>query len=85
LVEIDDPSVVVSAIEPRPERRAVLRLYNTSAQSRTVPVRWNGLGASALERVDLMERSLRDRAVSAGQAHAALSLRPWEIATLRTR
>jgi len=85
LVEIDDPSVVVSAIEPRPDRRTVLRLYNASAQPRTVTVRWNGLGARALERVDLMERSLRDRAGSSEHALTSLSLRPWEIATLRTR
>jgi alpha-mannosidase len=85
LVEIDDPSVVVSAIEPRPDRRTVLRLYNTSAQPRTVTIRWNGLGARALEHVDLMERTVGDRSVSAEAARATLSLRPWEIATLRTR
>lgn len=85
LVEIDDPSVVVSAIEPRPDRRTVLRLYNASARPRTVTIRWNGPGARALEQVDLMERTLRDRAGSAESARVSLSLRPWEIATLRTR
>jgi hypothetical protein len=83
LVEIDDPAAVVSAIEPRPDRRAVLRLYNASAQSRTVALRWNGLGARALEPVDLMERAMQDGTVVTEKTRATLSLRPWEIATLR--
>jgi len=83
LVEIDDPAVVVSAIEPRPDRRPVLRLYNASAQPRTVALRWNGSGARAIEPVDLMEQSIQDGSVSTEETRATLFLRPWEIATLR--
>ena len=83
LVEIDDPEVVVSAIEPRPDRGALLRLCNESAQPRTVTLRWNGFGARALEPVDLMERTVRERSVSTDKTGATLSLRPWGIATLR--
>lgn len=83
LVEIDDPAVVVSAIEPRPDRRPVLRLYNASAQPRTVALRWNGSGARAIEPVDLMERSVQDGTVSTEETRATLFLRPWGIATLR--
>jgi hypothetical protein len=83
LVEIDDPAVVVSAIEPRPDRRSVLRLYNASAQPRTVTLRWNGFGARTLEPVDLMEQTVRDHTVSVHETRAILSLRPWGIATLR--
>jgi hypothetical protein len=83
LVEIDDPALVVSAIEPRPDRLAVLRLYNASAQPRTFSLRWNGAGARALEPIDLMERTARNDRVSAEETRATLSLRPWEIVTLR--
>ncbi len=83
LVEIDDPAVVVSAIEPRPGRSAVLRLLNASAEPRSVALRWNGPGARALEPVDLAEKALRDDRFAAEKTRATLSLRPWEIATLR--
>jgi alpha-mannosidase len=83
LVEIDDPAVVVSAIEPRPDGRAVLRLYNASAQPRTAALRWNGPGARAVQPVDLMEQDVHDESVHAEGAGATLSLRPWGIATLR--
>jgi alpha-mannosidase len=84
LVEIDDPAVVVSAIEPRPHRRTVLRLYNASPRPRTITLRWNGSGARTLERVDLMERSSRERGAASESSRTSLPLRPWEIATLRT-
>jgi alpha-mannosidase len=83
LVEIDDPAVVVSAIEPRADRGAVLRLYNASPQPRDVSVRWNGMGARTLEPVDLIERPLPDRPIRGEKTRATLSLRPWEIVTLR--
>jgi alpha-mannosidase len=83
LVEIDDPEVIVSAIEPRPDRRAMLRIYNASAQPRTVALRWNGLEARSLEPTDLMERTVPSVSVSTEKSGAAVSLRPWEIATLR--
>ena len=83
LVEIDDPEVIVSAIEPRPDRRAVLRVYNASARPRTVALRWNGFGARSLEPTDLVERTVRNGSVSTEKSGATVSLRPWEIATLR--
>ena len=83
LLEIGDPAVVVSAIEPRPDCRPVLRLYNASAQPRSVALRWNGSGARAIEPVDLMEHGVPDCTVSTERTRATLSLRPWEIATLR--
>ncbi len=83
LVEIDDPVVVVSAIEPRADRHPVLRLYNASAQPRTVALRWNGPGARAIEPVDLTEQRVQDDTVRTEETRATLSLRPWGIATLR--
>ena len=83
MVEIDDPVVVVSAIEPRSDRHPVLRLYNASAQPRTVALRWNGPGARAIESVDLKEQRVQDDTVRTEETRATLSLRPWGIATLR--
>jgi hypothetical protein len=83
LVEIDDPAVVVSAIEPRSDGRPLLRLYNASAQARTVALRWNGSGARAIEPVDLIERRVPGGPADTEGTRATLSLRPWEIATLR--
>jgi alpha-mannosidase len=76
--------VVVSAIEPRPHRRTVLRLYNASPRPRTITLRWNGSGTQALERVDLMERTQRERSEATESSRGSISLRPWEITTLRT-
>ena len=75
--------MVVSAVEPRADRHPVLRLYNASAQPRTVALRWNGPGARAIEPVDLMEQRVQDDTVISQGTRATLSLRPWEIATLR--
>jgi len=83
LIEIDDPAVVVSAIEPRHDRRPVLRLYNASEEPRTVSLRWNGSGARAIEAVDLGEQRVQDDTVRTEKTRATLSLRPWGIATLR--
>ena len=83
LVEIDDPAVVVSAIEPRADRHPVLRLYNASAQPRNVALRWNGPSARAIEPVDLTEQRVQDDTVRTEETRATLSLRPWGIATLR--
>jgi hypothetical protein len=89
LLEVDDPAVVVSAVEPRPESAPNIRLYNASPDPRRVHIRHAFPGGSGLERVDLNGRPLRngDRESSkaTGGTGATLSLRPWEIATLRPR
>jgi YD repeat-containing protein len=82
---VDDPQVVISAIEPRRGAAPLLRLLNASATARRVALRWNGAG-QALERVDLAGRSLGTAPpAQAGPASARLALRPWELASLRPR
>jgi alpha-mannosidase len=84
LVEVDDPAVVISAIEPVPEGPPVVRLVNASSAARRVRVRWNGPGASALEPVDLAGQPAPAAGVEPGPgASATLALRPWQIVSLR--
>jgi hypothetical protein len=86
LLEIDDPALVVSAIEPRAQSTPLIRLYNASGAARRVRVRWNGGGAAGLEPVDLGGRAvaLAGFTPEAG-AGATLALRPWQIVSLTTR
>jgi alpha-mannosidase len=83
LLEVDDPEVVVSALEPRRGGRPEIRLYNASSRARRVRVRWNGRGGE-LVRVDLTGRRLATAALEAGpDCSASLALRAWEIVALR--
>jgi hypothetical protein len=83
LVEIDDPAVVVSAIEPRAESTPLIRLYNASPRARRVALRWGGPGASRLETVDLAGRPLPLDGFAPGSgASATLPLRAWQIVSL---
>jgi hypothetical protein len=83
LLEIDDPAVLVSAVEPRAESTPLIRLYNASDSPRRVQVRWGGPGARRLEPVDLAGSAARLDGFTAGEgASATLALRPWQIASL---
>jgi alpha-mannosidase len=83
LLEVDDPAVVVSAIEPRVQSATLVRLYNASDAPRRVGVRWRGPRARRLEPVDLAGHALRlDGCEPADGAAVALALRPWQIVTL---
>jgi hypothetical protein len=82
LVEIDDPAVLLSALEPRAEGGARLRLWNASSRARTVRVRLGGEGAGALRPVDLRDApDPRTPARADGDA-LVLELRPWQLASL---
>ena len=79
LVEVDDPEVVVSAIEARTGGGAWIRLLNASPKTRRFRVRWNGPGDS-LAAVDL--RGLPDpgaRLEPGDGASAHVSLRGWGL------
>jgi alpha-mannosidase len=83
LLEIDDPAVVVSAIEPRVQSSTLVRLYNASDAARRIAVRWRGPGARRLAPVDLAGHALALDGFRAGEgASATLALRPWQIVTL---
>jgi alpha-mannosidase len=82
LLEVDDPAVVVSALEPRGPGTEI-RILNASAQARRVRLRWNGR-AGALSRVDLRGLPRPGAPLElAGDRSASLELRAWEIAALR--
>lgn len=84
LVEVDDPAVVVSAVEPRPDGGIALRVCNLSEQARRVGVRWGASLPGGLEAVGLDDRPDPRVAVA---PHAVggvwLTLHPWQIVTLR--
>jgi hypothetical protein len=85
LLEVDDPQVLVSAVEPLADGGASLRLVNLSERPRAVKLRWNG-PASALRPVDLSGRPTSKPSVThdGDGRTVAMRLGPWEIATLRT-
>ena len=85
LLAVDDPAVLVSAIEPRTESTPLIRLYNASAAPRRVRVSWGGPGARRLTPVDLAGNAKQPLGFEPGEgASATLALRPWQIASLTT-
>jgi alpha-mannosidase len=86
LVEIDDPGVVVSAIEPDQGGGPKLRLYETTGRARDVTVRWRGSGACTLVPVDLAGRpDTTPSTPTPDGAGAVVTLRPWQVLTLAVR
>jgi alpha-mannosidase len=77
LLELDDPAVLLSALEPLAEGGARVRLWNASGEARRVQVRVPA-APGPLGAVDL-----RDEAVPGDGSD--LALRPWQVATLRCR
>jgi hypothetical protein len=86
LLEVDDPEVIVSAVEPRREQGSVIRLCNASSRPRRVRVRWNGAGGPDLRAVDLAGRpDERVRLASEADGAVRLELRAWQLVGLRSR
>jgi alpha-mannosidase len=85
LVEIDDPQVVVSAIEPDAGGPRV-RIYEAGGRARSVTVRWHGSAARTLVPVDLAGRpdTVQCTPTDSGVG-AVVPLRPWQIVTLAVR
>ena len=91
LLEVDDPEVVVSAVEPgRPgaePRGATIRIVNLSHDERHVRLRWNGSVTGKLTPVDLNDSPCDpkrcERLEETGRAVYRVALRPWEIATFK--
>ncbi|HXK24437.1 MAG TPA: glycoside hydrolase family 38 C-terminal domain-containing protein [Myxococcota bacterium] len=79
LLEWDDPSLWLCALEPREGGVAWVRVLNASDAPRNVKLRWNGGGV--LAPIDLRGRA--DPAAGASGAIRTLALRPWQIASLR--
>ncbi|HBZ68655.1 MAG TPA: hypothetical protein DEP35_02440 [Deltaproteobacteria bacterium] len=86
LVEIDDPEVVVSAIEPEAGPGPLVRLYEAGGRHRKVTVRWHGSPVRTLVPVDLAGRPDPTECADApGGGGAVIALRPWQILTLAVR
>jgi hypothetical protein len=86
MFELDDPRVLVSAVEPTPEGPAQLRLYNACDEPCRPRLRWCARPDARLEPVDLLGRP--DPGVArepAADGSLRLSLRPWQIVTLQAR
>jgi len=88
LLELDDPEVVVSAVEPRPDGAPWVRVWNASGQERRVALRV--AGETPREVLDLRGRPAAAAGATrpAGEADTELRdgrlrLPPWRIATLR--
>ncbi len=83
LVEIDDPGIVVSAIEPGEDGSLRVRVYEATG----IPRRLSGRvpGASSLEAVDLAGRPDRSLALTVDGDRFDAALRPAQIADLVAR
>jgi alpha-mannosidase len=84
LVRISDPSVVLSAVEPR-EEGLLVRGWNASGEPRRVRIDLGAPGVCALEAVDLAERPDPSCRFEGAGAGGVLDLRPWQIFGLRAR
>jgi alpha-mannosidase len=85
IVTVDDPQVLVSAVEPRGDGDAELRLVNASGDTRSLRVAW-GATSRSLQLVDLAGRDDGTPSPESASANAgAMVLGPWQIVTLRTR
>ncbi|MFI5317608.1 MAG: glycoside hydrolase family 38 C-terminal domain-containing protein, partial [Myxococcota bacterium] len=85
LVELDDPGVVVSAIEPRADGSTVVRLYESSGRARGVSLAWNAPGRWTWEAIDLAEHPDSAARIQVDGARARIELRACEIRNLRAR
>jgi alpha-mannosidase len=80
LVAIDDPEVVVSAVEPRKNGASLVRLYNATSRERRVSLAWRS--ARRLSRVDLAETPDRTSGFEDSGSSATLQLAPWQLASI---
>jgi hypothetical protein len=83
LVEVDDPRVEVSAIEPRADGAVDVRLVNLSAEARRARVRFAAAPGHRFRPVDLAGRPLAARTQDGVGGETVIELAPWRIATLR--
>ncbi|MDJ0853456.1 MAG: glycoside hydrolase family 38 C-terminal domain-containing protein [Myxococcota bacterium] len=85
LLELDDPRVVVSAVEPGAGGGALLRIWNESGEPRPATLRWAARPEASLQPVDLLGApDPRADWEPAGAGALRIRLRPHQIATLGT-
>ena len=83
LVEVDEPHIEVSAVEPRGDGHVDVRLVNLGAEPRRVRVRWSGAAGHRLGRVDLAGNLVPGQTQEGVTDGIQLDLGPWRIETLR--
>jgi len=83
LVEIDDPEVVVSALEPLPDGALGVRLHDCAGRARTL--RGRIAGARSIRAVDLRGAPEPRVALETGGERFALGLGAWQIVDLEAR
>jgi hypothetical protein len=92
LVEVDDPAVVISAIEPAGDDEGdatngavLVRLWNASDLAREARVRFAARPGARIDAVDLAGRADPAVRIRAEGDAVRLALRPAQIVTLRVR
>ncbi len=84
LLEIDEPGVVVAALKAADDGDGrIVRLHEAFGGQRVARLRSPGLVSA--ERVDLLERAIEGGSVEVADEAIRLSLRPFELVTLRLR
>jgi Glycosyl hydrolases family 38 N-terminal domain/Glycosyl hydrolases family 38 C-terminal domain len=76
-VEIDDPRVLLSALEPLPDGGVRVRVWNASPEERRVRL----AAGAALQPIDLRDEPDPRPGSRAEGGALVLALRPWQIAT----
>ena len=83
LFEVDDPAVVISAIEARPSGPPAIRIWNASGERRRVRIRWNGEGESlSAVRLD-GDADTRVALRADDRGGVQLELGPWQLLGLQ--
>ena len=85
LLEVDDPAVVVSAIEPRADGSAIVRVYEAAGRARTASLAWHAPGGWTWQAVDLAERPEPGAPLESDGSRVRVPLRAWELRNLRVQ
>ncbi len=85
LVTQDDPEIVVSAIEPRADGSAIVRIWEASGRPRTASLTWHAPGEWTWEAVDLADRLDPRAELRRDGPRVTLPLRAYGIRNLRVR
>ena len=79
----DDPEVVVSAIEPRPDGSTIVRIYEAAGRARSASLTWSASGHWTWEAVDLADRPDPRAQLQVDGPRVTVPLRAHEIRNFR--
>ena len=84
MLEVEEPGVVVTAVKTADDGEGrIVRLHEAFGGRRVARLRSSGI--TRAERVDLLERPTEGTTVAVVDGTFELSLRPFELVTLRLR